>query len=182
MQARGRRFDPQRRARILAAALDVIAQKGVEGASMRGIAEAADVPLGSITYHFTDREALLQEAFELFLAETAPMIVGALEAAATPSEMLDAVADLACGETWGSRKNLLLSYELYAWASRRPECSEVVERCLNGTRRALTRFFTKAEADAIDALFDGAAIHRAYDSTPPSREELRVMLGRIGGE
>ena len=49
---RSRRFDPHRRERILDAAIEVIAEHGVAGTTHRLIAAAADVPLGSLTYHF----------------------------------------------------------------------------------------------------------------------------------
>src|SRR5687768_9857927 len=65
-----RRYDPRRRDRIIDACLDVIAQNGVAGTSHRKIAEAADVPLGSMTYHFAGMNDLLHEAFARF-AETA---------------------------------------------------------------------------------------------------------------
>ncbi|MFZ2750431.1 MAG: TetR family transcriptional regulator, partial [Propioniciclava sp.] len=60
---RPRRSDPDRRARILTSALDVVAEVGVAGVSHRRVATAADIPLGSMTYHFTGMDALLEEAF-----------------------------------------------------------------------------------------------------------------------
>ena len=47
----------------MAPTLDVIAEHGVAGASHRAIARAADVPLGSITYHFATLDELLAAAF-----------------------------------------------------------------------------------------------------------------------
>ena len=49
---RTRRYDPDRKDRILEAALEVIADHGVAGTTHRSIAARADVPLGSTTYHF----------------------------------------------------------------------------------------------------------------------------------
>ncbi|MFD6726091.1 TetR family transcriptional regulator, partial [Streptomyces sp. NPDC060131] len=43
--------DPQRRERILAATLDLIAEEGIARVSHRRIAQRAGVPLGSMTYH-----------------------------------------------------------------------------------------------------------------------------------
>ena len=43
-----RRYDPDRRNRIIEAALDVIEIHGVAGATHRRIAEAANVPLGRL--------------------------------------------------------------------------------------------------------------------------------------
>lgn len=63
---RGRRNDPDRRDRIIDACLDVIAEAGVAGVSHRKIADAAGVPLGSMTYHFDGMSNLLHEAFSRF--------------------------------------------------------------------------------------------------------------------
>ena len=45
---RPRRTDPGRRERILDAVLDLIARDGSAGATYRSVAEAADVPMGSM--------------------------------------------------------------------------------------------------------------------------------------
>lgn len=63
---RPRRYDPERRDRIIDACLDVVAAHGVAGTSQRRVAAAADVPLGSVTYHFAGRDELLREAFGRF--------------------------------------------------------------------------------------------------------------------
>lgn len=43
----------------------VLADQGIEGFSMREVARMADVPVGSLTYHFEDREDLLVQVSEL---------------------------------------------------------------------------------------------------------------------
>jgi TetR/AcrR family transcriptional regulator, regulator of biofilm formation and stress response len=55
---RARRHDPDRKNRIVDAAIEVIAGQGVAGTTHRLIAAAADVPLGSLTYHFSSLEEL----------------------------------------------------------------------------------------------------------------------------
>lgn len=62
---KSRRTDPERRARIIDATLDMIAQHGVASITHRKIAAAAaaDVPLGSMTYHFAGMQELLKDAF-----------------------------------------------------------------------------------------------------------------------
>ncbi|MFT4463877.1 MAG: TetR/AcrR family transcriptional regulator [Sodalis sp. (in: enterobacteria)] len=57
---KSRRTDPDRRARIIDATLDMIAQHGVASITHRKIAAAADVPLGSMTYHFAGMQDLLK--------------------------------------------------------------------------------------------------------------------------
>ena len=56
--------DATNRSRLIQAAADVFATHGFEGASLRLIAEAADVSFQLITYYFGTKEKLWFEAFE----------------------------------------------------------------------------------------------------------------------
>ncbi|MEM7091952.1 MAG: TetR family transcriptional regulator C-terminal domain-containing protein [Actinomycetota bacterium] len=49
---------------ILDAVQAVIVRDGVRGASMRQVAQEADVSLGLLSYHFDDKESLIVAAFE----------------------------------------------------------------------------------------------------------------------
>ena len=55
--------------RILAAALEVFAERGFDGARMRDIAERAGANLGLLTYYFTDKEELWKAAVTHAFAE-----------------------------------------------------------------------------------------------------------------
>lgn len=57
-----RRYDPERRQRIIDAALRVVGGKGLAGLSHRTVAAEADVPLGSTTYHFRTLDELMVAA------------------------------------------------------------------------------------------------------------------------
>lgn len=48
---------------ILDAVQSVIVREGVRGASMRNVAEEADVSVGLLSYHFDDKETLILAAF-----------------------------------------------------------------------------------------------------------------------
>lgn len=54
-----RRYDPERRDRIIDAAIRVAGERGIAGLSHRSVAAEADVPLGSTTYHFASLDELL---------------------------------------------------------------------------------------------------------------------------
>src|SRR4051794_41760887 len=57
-----RRYDPERRRRIIDAAIRVVGAKGLAGLSHRSVAAEADVPLGSTTYHFKTLDELMVAA------------------------------------------------------------------------------------------------------------------------
>ncbi|MEM8547466.1 MAG: TetR family transcriptional regulator [Pseudomonadota bacterium] len=62
----------QTRARIIEAALDVIAEGGVGAVTHRAVARQADVQLSLTTYYFKDLNTLLLEAFEHFAKRGRP--------------------------------------------------------------------------------------------------------------
>ncbi len=61
---------PDRRMAILDAAEELMARRGYNGVSMRGIAREAGVNLGSVTYYFGTKENLLAE---IYARHTRPM-------------------------------------------------------------------------------------------------------------
>ncbi|MFF1699385.1 TetR/AcrR family transcriptional regulator [Streptomyces sp. NPDC058257] len=171
--------DPRRRERILDAALDVIAEHGAIKVTFRKIASAAGVPLGSLTYYFDDMQHLLTEAFTR-LAESVSMRYGALLAAArTPEEAQEAVVEIICGKVWGTDRNLLLSYELYAFAARHPELLEVVRAWMQASRQSLARHFDPLTARALDALVEGFSIHNSVDSQPTDRAGVAAVVRAV---
>jgi len=174
-----RRHDPERRSRIVDAALDVIAEVGVAGASHRRIADRADVPLGSMTYHFDGMDDLLRQAFTRF-AEAGVARLQARLGAAGDQEASAAVVDLLHdGVGAGSRRDLVLLCELHTLAARRPVFREITRSWTAGSRRELERHFTREQARRLDALLEGLTVQRAVDTDPPDREFTREAVARI---
>ena len=68
-EAIDRRRAPETRERILRATLALLAEEGTAALSNRRIAAAADVSLGSLTYHFPSQASLLREALLLYVGE-----------------------------------------------------------------------------------------------------------------
>ena len=117
---RSRRYEPGRRDRIVATALDVIAAHGVTGASHRSIARAADVPLGSITYHFASLDELLAAAFTSHVDVVAPRFDARMRAAQDSGAVLDQLVEHLTGDLLDSARDLVLMVELYVAAARNP--------------------------------------------------------------
>ncbi|KMO33342.1 TetR family transcriptional regulator [Methylobacterium tarhaniae] len=174
-----RRHDPDRRARILRATLDTIAEHGVAGTTHRRIAAAADVPLGSMTYHFAGLDDLLTEAFTLLADTVSARFTERLAAARTRTEACEAVVDLVVDESWADPRNLLLSYELYAYAARVPALRRVMQGWMGRSRAALEQHFAPETARALDAMIEGLTIHRSVDPRPADREEVRAIVDRL---
>lgn len=115
-----RRYDPERRSRIIDAAIRVVGERGIAGLSHRSVAAEADVPLGSTTYHFASLDELLiaalrrtNENFAAVLRESRDLVDPDADLAAELARLL--------GEFFaGGRGRAELEYELYLAALRRP--------------------------------------------------------------
>jgi DNA-binding transcriptional regulator YbjK len=174
-----RRYDPDRRTRIVQAALDVIAEHGVAGTTHRRVAAAADVPLGSMTYHFTGLDELLTQAFTLLADTVSARFTERLVAASNPDEAVEAVVDLVMDEATSTPRTMLLSYELYAFAARNPPLRRVMQAWMGKSRAALERHFPAETARALDAMIEGLTIHRSVDPRPAGRDEVRDIVERL---
>ncbi|HEX4723759.1 MAG TPA: TetR family transcriptional regulator [Pseudonocardiaceae bacterium] len=177
--ARSRRVDPDRRARIVDAALDVIAEVGVAGASHRKIAARADVPLGSMTYHFADMDEVLRVSFEKFADTIATRYENWFRNAATADEARDAVVGLIHADLLGSQRELVLTIELYTLAARKPEFRTLTSAWMARSRLALRRFFDESTTHMLDALIEGLFVHAALDTTAPDRDRTVEAVRRV---
>lgn len=178
-QPKLRRYDPDRRQRIIDAAVDVIADVGVAGTTHRKVAVQAGVPLGSLTYHFTGLDELLHAAFEQVAELGFRDTLDRLSAASSQDEAIEAVVDVISGNLWSSPRMLLLSYELYLYAARHPETTAIMRGWMDRSRAALGRHFDPLTARAIDALIEGIGIHNSVDGDPLDRAEVKIVLERL---
>lgn len=176
-----RRYDPDRRERIIASCLDVIAEHGVAGTSHRRVAVAAGVPLGSMTYHFSGMDELLREAFGRFSRDIAEQFERRLSAATTVDEAREAVVMLIAEDVFGTERDLVLTHELYTLAAREAPYRELTSGWMARSRAALERHFDPITARMLDALIEGLTIHRALDVVPHDRSVARLAVERIVG-
>lgn len=161
---RTRRYDPDRRDRIVEACTRVIGEVGVAGASTRRIAAAADVPLGSITYHFADMDELLRATFERFARQVSDRFEESMAGATTIAQARQAVVDLMTADVLVDPHELVLTHELYTLAARDPGYRQLTHDWMARSRHALERHFDPPTARILDALIEGLTIHRALDT------------------
>ncbi|MHC3450889.1 TetR/AcrR family transcriptional regulator [Streptomyces prasinus] len=171
--------DPRRRERIIAATLDLIAEEGLAAVSHRKIARRAGVPLGSMTYHFDGMDELLREAFGEFTGEAVAVFDAYLAAPAGREEAVEAVADLVHALSEGSRRDLVLTQELYALAARRPAYRELTHEWMRRSRVHLEKYFDPDTARQLDALIEGLTLHRALSREPHDRALTLDAITRI---
>ena len=175
---RPRRHDPGRRDRLIDAALTVIAERGVAGTTHREIARAADVPLGSMTYHFGSLNEVLAEAFTRHVDSVAGVFDERLAAARDLPAAVEAVITLLTEDLLGSRHDFVLTVELYVAAARNPVLKAVTQAWMARSRRALERHFDATTARELDALIEGLMLHSALSTEPMTPEQIRHAIHR----
>lgn len=157
------------RQKLLAAAAELIAERGWHAVSTRMLAKRAGVTAGLVHYHFRSLQALLREA-----------AVGAMRqalAAAKPAferaETLDAGLDMLLGSLdayTGRDPASVLFTEAYLAATRDEILRREIAVLLVGFRRDLARRLgeqgmdtPEATAAVLAAAIDGVLLHRALD-------------------
>ena len=174
-----RRYDPRRRDRIIDACLDVIAEVGVAGTSHRKVAEAADVPLGSMTYHFTGMAELLHEAFTRFAVAFSDRFAVRMAAAGDRAAAIASIVEAVEVDILGDQRELVLTQELYTLAARDASYRDITNAWMGRSRAALERHFDPTTARMLDALIEGLTLHRALDNEPQDDAVVRTAVARI---
>ena len=145
----------ERRAAILAAALEEFSARGFAATRLDDVAERAGVAKGTIYLYFRDKESLFQELVRFMLSP----IVGALEAARAadlPARVLaETIADLFVREVFGTRRKDVIRL-IIAEGPRFPKIAEfyyheVIERVQTAVRALMTRAVARGELRS-DAL------------------------------
>lgn len=174
-----RRHDPDRRERIIAACLDVIAESGVAGTSHRKVAAAADVPLGSMTYHFDGMDDLLHEAFGRFATSAGDRFEELMASARDQTEAERAITALVSESVFATSRDLVLTHELYTLAARESAYRDLTDSWTARSRAALERHFDPDTARMLDALIEGLTVHRALGAEPHDPALVTAAIRRI---
>jgi AcrR family transcriptional regulator len=120
------------RRRLLDAAADLFAARGVEGASIDAIAEVADRTSGAIYDHFGGKEGLLFALLEGWVDDVAAVIGAELATATTLDERLAALWRNVAEPPTGDGRWIALEHELWSWAARHPEARTHLARRYEG--------------------------------------------------
>ena len=164
--------DASARERLIAAAYRIIAERGLEAATVKEIARVSGVNQGLVHYYFGSKEGLLA-AVVREAARRASREMAALRVA-TPSGALPVAAlDRVKQRTEQEPDDYRLRYELFALALRHPALQEEVARLLaegragigHGVQAALGDRFSDGEglAAVLLAAYDGLALQKVID-------------------
>jgi aminoglycoside 2'-N-acetyltransferase I len=154
---------PDARERLLAAAMDHVAQHGVGDLSLRGLAAALGTSHRMLIYHFGSREGLLIEVIRAVEAQQRAALAGMLlEAGAPPAESARRLWQrLADPALWPSER---LFFEVYVQALQgHPHARPMLDGTVDVWVEPLTRIAVaqgRPEAQARAEARLGVAVHR----------------------
>jgi len=182
-----------RREGILNAAIDLLANRGLDGVTHRAVDETAGLPQGSTSYYYPRKAVLLVAAAEhlagLLEKDCDDLQVGFAEKAS--KDGLDAavayVADELVNYTDASRHLFLARMELTMAAARREELAGVGEQLSAAARRPIA-FFLRLIAEGREdvpietcaGLIDGISLMYATGQGPkPTTEQVASVFRSI---
>jgi AcrR family transcriptional regulator len=172
------------RARLLAAARELIGELGWSAVSTRVLAERAGVRPGLVHYHFESLQALLCHAALEEMRQMLDGVVAALTQATSPADSIEMML-YGLDQYNGSDPASLLFIETYLAATRDRELRQKMSAIVAGFRDSLTDALTRAghpsplgAASAVMAVFDGFILHKGLD---PDLSATRIapLLRRI---
>jgi AcrR family transcriptional regulator len=180
-------IDHIRRPQILAAAAEVIAERGVAGTRIADVAERCGVSPPALLYWFDSKEQLLAEALTADDDRFYEVLDQRLDGAETPGERMVALIETATE----SADDFALWMELWTWALRDADLRAARERFDSRWRAAIEAIvvdgiaageFGTADAPqaalAIAALIDGLSAQAALGDPEVSNPRLAdTVLG-----
>jgi DNA-binding transcriptional regulator YbjK len=174
-----------RREALLAAAVDVVAERGVGGATHRAIAARAGVPLSTTSYFFGSLDELIVAALKVFAIESiAELEQTAAAFSASTLSPADAVQLLVDALVDEPRASTIAQFEIYLEAARRSELQAEVRKILTSFERLAYTALTavgahrpKDGARAFVAIADGFALQRL--ASPRGKRDMTSLREAI---
>ncbi|WP_033289251.1 TetR/AcrR family transcriptional regulator [Amycolatopsis jejuensis] len=154
------------RQRLLAAAVELVPERGWAAVSTRVLADRAGVTPSVVHYHFPSLPALLREAVTGAMRQALEAAGPALEEARTPGAVVDAMLGSVAPYP-GEDPLSLLFVEAYLAATRDEELREQLAGLLTDFRTRLSHWLAErgvaepdATAEVLAATVDGLLLHR----------------------
>jgi TetR/AcrR family transcriptional regulator, cholesterol catabolism regulator len=134
-----------RQARILEAAVGLLARDGISGVSMRAVAREAGVALGLVNYHFDDKTSLIRAA--LHRVEEQDMAIVEPDPALPPEDRLLAALRRVAEPEFLTTQYLSLRLQLWALAQAHDDFEQINTQAQKRYRAGLARLIRDARPE-----------------------------------
>ncbi len=170
-----------RRAALLDAAVEVIAEQGVAGTTHRAIAARAGMSTSTTSYFFSSLDQLVAAALhvvgERIVERVDAVTAQVVDSELGPRESIDRFVDAVMSEP---EPDTVAQFEIYLECRRRPQLQPTAHRIMASIERgaeasllALGIAHADERAPMVVALLDGLALHR--HARPRGETDRRVI-------
>jgi DNA-binding transcriptional regulator YbjK len=177
----------QRRIEIIDAAIEVMAQVGLAGLSMRVVANQAQMPLGALSYYFDDKSDLVAQAFQQLSDREIERVVRTaeqLQPTMSAEQLADLVADMIIDGFASPQGAIVTRYELVTEASRDERLRPMFEAWYVAMVPALSRLFRdlgsrqpELDSRTVMAVMAGLEIDNIYRPLGPvDKRRIRATI------
>ena len=169
-----------RRAQIITAAIDTIAEAGYGQASLARIAERAGISKGVISYHFAGKDDLIREIVAEVLAKGQAYMLPRILAEKSGEGMLRAYIESNLAFMREHRNHVVATFEIFLNARGEDGSALLDEKSLDYTVTSLQQVLAHFQAVGdfrpdFDPQVMAVAIRGAIDNVPPRMARDRTL-------
>lgn len=174
-----RRFDPERRERIIDAAIDLAKDSGIANLTLRQVALRADVPLGSVSYHFTDKDELITAVVHKARESNRDMTRESIENGMRSGNLTTAFAQLIETLTVHDHERLVLDHDLYLASMFNPKLQAESRGWSEDFLVTIGEYTDPVTAKALTFMFDGICLQSALFGYEFTKSDVTPLIDRI---
>jgi AcrR family transcriptional regulator len=178
---------------LLSAAITLMRQAGRGDITARDLVAASHTNLGSISYHFGSKEALLDEAAKLVFEEWAQTVASTISADpdVPPAQRLARAFAMILDDFDAMRPYFLGFIQIVAGSERSPETREQLTAHYRRQRHTVATMIAESLNDSLDpadaqhiasllmSVSDGLMLQSLIDpDSAPTSQQLMLALGR----
>lgn len=187
MATQGERRAETRR-RLLTAAAELFAERGVDGTSIDAIAERADRTSGAVYDHFGGKDGVLIALLDTWVEELGLVIGAELSTATTLAERLAVLWRNVSEPVVGGDRWISLELELWAHAARNPDAREHLVRRYRETWKGIVELAGRSGdvppevGPAVIGVLLGLELMRRVDPASVTDElAVAALVGVVAG-
>jgi DNA-binding transcriptional regulator YbjK len=154
--------------------------EGIGGASYRGVATHAGVPLGSMTYYFPTLEGLIVSALDTTRGDLEPRYADPLRRAQNRADVVNVLVDAALGATSPTIDEIRLYEDIRHHGARNPKIAAVLQAVEDDSLGMLHRVLPDSTALTVNAMLWGWWSHRlAHPNTDLDEPTVRKAFDAL---
>ncbi len=176
------------RARLLGAAAELLAERGVDGASVAAVAERAERTSGAVYDHFGSKDGLVFALLDGWVDDASVVIDAELVTTSTIDERLEVLWRNVSAPVVGGGRWIALEHELWAYAVRQDDARDHLARRYRGAWRGLLAATGAVHGSSdevgpavLGLLFGLEMVRRADPDAVPDSLAVNALRGVITG-